>query len=60
MKYLSQISGTRVSNTHVIKNICNDRLPVEPIVRVAWIREGVITAEVIAGTGILKRKREIK
>jgi len=43
-----------------MKNICNDRLPVEPIVRVAWIREGVVTAEVIAGTGILKWKREIK
>jgi len=43
-----------------MKNICNDRLPVEPIVRVAWIREGVVTTEVIAGTGILKWKREMK
>jgi len=58
MKYSLRRTGTRDLCTPVMKNICIDLLPVEPIVRVAWIGERVVTAEVIACTGILEWKRK--
>lgn len=36
-----------------------DSLPVEPCVCVSWVREMVVTAEVIAGLRILKRVYKI-
>lgn len=34
-------------------------LPVEPVVRVAGIRERVIAAEVVAGVGVLERTKRV-
>jgi hypothetical protein len=41
-----------------MNNTSTEFLPVKPIVRVAWIRERIVAAEVIACTGILEWKGE--
>lgn len=59
INYSPRLIGSRDLCTLVVKNACSTGvLPVKPIIRVAWIRKRVVTAEVIAGTGILEWKRE--
>ena len=36
---------------YFLETLCSSS-PVEPVVRVSWIGQGVVTAEVIAGVGV--------